>query len=286
MPRGSHLTPPNGPRDDLGQDLCLAEMSLAPYTGAMGNAFSNSERGDGKKHTMSSTQWSVVLAAASSQTEVSRGALEQLCAKYWRPLYYYVRRRGYGVEQAQDCTQAFFADLLDRKALKRVEQGRGRFRSFLLACLKNFLSDEWDKARAQKRGGGLSALPLDFALVERSAPPQAVNHLTPEKLYERQWALSVLDEALGRVEREYVDAGKQELFAAMAPVLSDSGLNTPYLEVAGAHGLSEGAFKVAVHRLRKRYRNHVRAVIRETVTEGDDIEDELQELLRAVSTDL
>jgi len=249
----------------------------------MGDAKQSPRDADEQPYALSSTQWSVVLAAGSSHSDVARGALAELCEKYWQPLYFFVRRRGYSVEEAQDLTQAFFADILERDALKQVARERGRFRSFLLACLKNFLSDEWDKRRAQKRGGGIPTVSLDFTSLEGGQPPQAVDNLTPEKLYERQWALAVLDQALKCLEQDYASSGKAQLFEMAAPALTGGPGDLSYRQIGEQLGLSEGAVKVAVHRLRKRYRKHLIDVISQTVGEKDDVEDELRQLMTAVS---
>jgi RNA polymerase sigma-70 factor (ECF subfamily) len=229
------------------------------------------------------TQWSVVVKVASDQTTVSRKALAVLCEYYWRPLYAYVRHRGYPVEEAQDLTQAFFTRLLEKNTLAAANRNLGRFRSFLLASCNNFLADEWDKARAQKRGGDLTPIRLDFATAEDDTAFEPAHHLTPEKCYERQWALSVLDTAIVRLAEEYTTAEKSELFRHLKPTLTAGNETASYRTIAEELGLTEGALKVAAHRLRKRYRAQLREVIAQTIADEEDLDDELQHLLTALS---
>ena len=172
------------------------------------------------------TQWSVVVKVASDQTTVSRKALAVLCENYWRPLHAYVRHRGYPLEEAQDLTQAFFTRLIEKNTLAAANQNLGRFRSFLLASYNNFLADEWDKARAQKRGGDLTPIRLDFATVEDDTAFEPAHQLTPEKCYERQWALSILDTTIAQLEEEYTTTEKKELFRHLKPTLT-AGTETP-----------------------------------------------------------
>ena len=229
------------------------------------------------------TQWSIVVKVASDQTTVSRKALATLCENYWRPLYAYVRRRGYPREEAQDLTQAFFTRLIEKNALTSANRDLGRFRSFLLASINNFLADEWDKATAQKRGGGVAPIRLDFASAEDGPTFEPSHNLTPEKIYERQWALSVLDTVLHRLAEEYNASGKDALFQGLKPALTAGQDAVSYKALAEELRLTEGAVKVAAHRLRKRYRAKFREVIAQTVANKEDIDDESQHLFSALS---
>jgi RNA polymerase sigma-70 factor (ECF subfamily) len=204
-----------------------------------------------------------------------------LCRVYWYPVYAYTRHRGWSHAEAQDLTQEFFTRLLEKDVLASVDEGRGRFRSFLLAACKNFLSNERDRARAQKRGGGRHLLSLDFSTAEgryRSEPAFAE---TPARLFERRWALTLLDQVLDRLRQENEAAGKGRLFASLKVFLTGDG-GPSYAEVAAELGSSEGAIKVAIHRLRGRYRDLLREEIAQTVESAEQIEDEIQALFRAV----
>jgi RNA polymerase sigma-70 factor (ECF subfamily) len=228
------------------------------------------------------THWSVVLAAGHGDTPRTQAALERLCRVYWRPLYAYVRRRGYSPEDAADLTQDFFCRLLERQSLAEVSPEKGRFRSFLLAAMNHFLSDAWDKARAQKRGAE-RVISVDISELETRLAGLAAEGHTPEQAYERQWALALLDEVYQRLEREHHAAGKAELFAALRPALAGSRETQPYAKLSRQLGLGEGAIRVAVHRLRQRYRQVLREVIADTVAEPGEIEDEFRYLLRVLA---
>lgn len=229
------------------------------------------------------TQWSVVLTAAQADTTRSQAALEKLCRTYWYPLYAYVRRRGKSAEDAQDLTQAFFARLLERNWVGHADRTRGRFRTFLLTAMSRFLSDEWDRARAQKRGGGLAQVPLQLDTAETRYGLEPADTGTPEQSYERRWALTLLETVLHRLQAEFDREGRGALFAELSICLTGTGDSHPYAELAARLNLSEGAVKVAVHRLRKRYRVLLRAEIAQTMTESEDVEDELRHLFSVLS---
>jgi RNA polymerase sigma factor (sigma-70 family) len=230
------------------------------------------------------THWSVVLTARGSDTTRARAALEQLCRNYWHPLYAYVRGAGYSREEAEDLTQEFFARLLAHNSVARADPARGRFRSFLLASLKHFLANEWEKARARKRGGGAELLPLEFDTAEtRYAQPVAPGD-TPDRAYDRQWALSLLDVVLGRLRREYGDAGREDLYLGLKDTLGGTRSEIPYRELGARLGLSEGAVKVAAHRLRQRYRELLREEIANTVAGPEEVEEELRHLFAALGS--
>jgi RNA polymerase sigma-70 factor (ECF subfamily) len=230
------------------------------------------------------TQWSVVHTAARPDTTQAGAALEKLCRTYWYPLYAYVRRRGHSAADAQDLTQAFFARLLERNWVGAADRERGRFRTFLLTAMSRFLADEWDKVRAQKRGGDRVHVPLQLDSAEtRYGLEPADEAATPEQSYERRWALTLLDTVLQRLREEYEREGRGALFAGLHVCLVGGREAQPYAELAGRLNLSEGAVKVAVHRLRKRYRQLLRSEIAQTMTETEDVDEELRHLFSVLS---
>lgn len=229
------------------------------------------------------TKWSVVLAAARNDTTKAQGALEKLCRTYWYPLYAYARRRGNSPEDAQDLTQEFFAQLLEGRVLAAADPNRGRFRSFLLAAMNHFLTDEWKKARAKKRGGGCQILSLDWAAAEERFDLEPADDSAPDKLFEKHWALALLGEVLHRLECEYQQEGKVDLFAELKQTLTGSRESQPYAELVAKLGMNESAVKVAVHRLRKRYRELIREEIAGTLDASQDIEEEMRCLFSALA---
>jgi RNA polymerase sigma factor (sigma-70 family) len=230
------------------------------------------------------THWSVVLTAGRSDTTRAGAALEKLCQTYWYPLYAYVRRRGHSPEDAQDSTQAFFARLLERNWVGQADRQKGRFRSFLLSAMNHFLADEWDKARAQKRGGGLAPLPLQFDVAETRYSREPADNVTPEHTYERRWALTLLDTVLRRLQSEYEQEGRGELFAVLHPCLVGDRSSQPYAELAPKLGVSEGTVKSSVHRLRQRYRQLLRDEIAQTVTKPGEVDEELRHLFAVLGS--
>jgi DNA-directed RNA polymerase specialized sigma24 family protein len=228
------------------------------------------------------TRWSLVLAAGRRSSPDSRQALEVLCGTYWYPLYAYGRRRVADRHEAQDLTQAFFASLLERGALAAANRERGRFRSFLLTSFQHFLADEWDKAKAQKRGGGRRPLQLDFASGESRYSREPVDEVTPERLYEKQWALTFLDHVLRRLGDEYAAKGKSAQFEAIKPLLAGRGEKPGYEAAASRLGIGEPAVKVAVHRARRRYREILRAEIVQIVSGPEEVDDEIRHLRAAL----
>jgi RNA polymerase sigma-70 factor (ECF subfamily) len=225
----------------------------------------------------------VVLAAGRSDTPHARAALEKLCQAYWYPLYAYVRRRGHSPEDAQDLTQTFFTRLLERNWVGNADQQKGRFRSFLLSAMNHFLADEWDKARAQKRGGGVPPVPLQFDTAETRYGHEPVDNITPEQSYERRWVLTLLDEVLHRLRLEYEQEGRAELFAELNPCLVGERTAQPYAELGAKLGVSEGTVKAAVHRLRQRYRQLLRDEIAQTVAEPGEVDEELHHLFAVLA---
>ena len=256
-------------------------MSTSPQADAAETTSTGIE--PARRSAFVTTHWSVVVSAGQSDTPQSRDALEQLCRVYWFPLYAYVRRRGHSPEDAQDLTQEFFARLLERKWLARADQARGRFRTFLLVALERFLANEWDKVRALKRGGGVPLVPLQFDTAETRYGAEPADPRTPEQSFERRWAITLLDEVLRRLETEQQAEGKAAQFAALKPCLVGSRAALPYEQIAQATGLSESAVKVAVHRLRQRYRELLRAEIAHTVTSAEDVDIEMRHLFNVLA---
>ena len=229
------------------------------------------------------TRWSKVLAAGHPSSPRHREALSELCRDYWYPLYVYLRRRGFDPHQSEDYVQGFFAWTLEKDALGKADRDRGKFRSFLLTSLKNFVANEHDRAQALKRGGGKTPLSLDFTNAEGQYTLEPAHDLTPDKLFDRSWALELLNAAMKRLETRYDEAGKAQEFSFLKEYLTAKKGDVSYREVGARLHMSEGAVKVAVHRLRKRYRELLRAEIAETVTSEDRIEEEIQDLFEALS---
>ena len=225
----------------------------------------------------------MVLAVGDAESPAAKDALARLCQTYWYPLYAYVRRRGHSAPDAQDLTQEFFARLLARNWIATADQSKGRFRSFLLGAMNHFLADEWDKARAQKRGGGQAPLPLELDTAETSFSREPVDPTTPEQLFERRWALTLLNIVVNRLQGEYEAEGRGKLFAQLHPCLVGERTALPYAELAAQAGVSEGTIKAAVHRLRQRYRQLLRAEITNTVGHSAEVEDELRHLLAVLA---
>jgi RNA polymerase sigma-70 factor (ECF subfamily) len=229
------------------------------------------------------THWSVVLVAGRSDSTRARNALARLCQTYWYPLYAYVRRRGHSPHDAQDLTQEFFARLLERHTLAVADPNRGRFRSFLLSALNHFLANEWEKVRAQKRGGGRPLLSLDLARAEERYDLEPADTASPDKLFDKHWASALLEEVLNQLEAEFQQAGKAEVFAALKQSLTGTRESQPYAVLATRLGMNEAAVKVAVHRLRKRYRELLRVEITNVVADPGQADDELRHLFAALA---
>jgi RNA polymerase sigma factor (sigma-70 family) len=229
------------------------------------------------------THWSVVLSAGRSDTPSAQAAIEKLCQTYWYPLYAYVRRRGHSVEDAQDSTQEFFARLLEGRWVEDADRTKGRFRTFLLTALNRFLANEWDRARAMKRGGGAVAVPLDTAVAESRYCEDTRSGLAADRLYDRQWAMTLLERALGRLEAEQQQLGKAAEFAVLSPALTAERGGIPYGTMSAQLGLNETATRMAVHRLRRRFREVFREEIAQTVADPGDVEAEIRYLLAALA---
>jgi RNA polymerase sigma-70 factor (ECF subfamily) len=230
------------------------------------------------------THWSLVAAARDPTASAARDALAALCSTYWYPLYVFIRRQGYRADQAQDLTQELFARLLEKNFLRGVDRGKGKFRSFLLAACKHFLANERDRARAAKRGGGKPLLSLDFSGAESRYHREPASADTPEKLFERRWALTVLEQVLARLGGEFARAGKGKDFEGLKGFLTGGKDSVPYATLAAQWGTSAGAVKVAVHRLRKRYRELLREEIARTLDQDGRVEDEIRDLFAALGS--
>jgi RNA polymerase sigma-70 factor (ECF subfamily) len=235
----------------------------------------------GQRGTFVTTHWSVVLAAGTENTPQARASLEKLCQTYWFPLYGYVRRRGYAEADAKDLTQAFFEWVLERDWLALADQQRGRFRSFLLTAFSRFLINEWTRTQMQKRGGGVMVLPFDQA--ERGSRGEPADNTTPEQIYERRWALALLDQVMSSLGAEYALQGKADLFAELRPCLLGERSSQPYSALASKLGTTEGAVKAAVHRLRQRYRQLLREEIAHTVAAPSEVEEEMRYLFAVLA---
>jgi RNA polymerase sigma-70 factor (ECF subfamily) len=229
------------------------------------------------------THWSVVLQAGRGASDAGRVALEQLCGRYWYPLYVYVRRRGHGPDEAQDLTQEFFARLLERNDLAQADPAKGRFRSFLLGAMNHFLANEWRKAQTAKRGAGQAPISLDEETAEGRYVCEPATAATPESLYERRWALMLFESALDRLREEWSLPTKARQFEQLKQFLSSDADEGEYARVAEQLELKPGAVAVAVHRLRQRCRELVREEIAQTVTSPAALEEELRHLLAMLS---
>ena len=229
------------------------------------------------------TQWSVVLAARDGSDTEARQALESLSNAYWYPLYACLRGHGHDAEEACDLTQAFFAELLEKDILQAIDRSKGRFRSFLLASLKNFLSHERDKEQALKRGGGTRTVSMDGADAEGRFQREPVENLTPDQIFERRWGLTVMERAMGRLETETTSSAERpDQFERLKPYLTGAEPHIPYSEVANDLGMTEGAVKTAVHRMRQSYGRILREEIAETIANPAELDDELRHLLTVI----
>lgn len=229
------------------------------------------------------THWSVVLAAGDSASPESREALEQLCRGYWYPLYSYVRRHGFGPEDAQDLTQEFFAVFLDKGYLDRADPERGRFRTFLLSSMQNFLHNARDRASRRKRGGEYQFVSWDAAAFEARYQDELIESLTPEKVFEKQWAAALLHQVIHGLRADFQRTGRLELFEGLKGHLWAEDDAVPYARLAETLGLTPVALKITVHRLRQRLRERLREVIRGTVSRPEEVEEEIRYLLRVFS---
>jgi RNA polymerase sigma-70 factor (ECF subfamily) len=241
----------------------------------------NSARPDAGQ--FATTHWSVVLAAGHSSLPGAQEALETLCRAYWYPLYVYVRRQSQSPHDAQDLTQEFFARFLEKKYLRLADPDRGKFRAFLLKSLKHFLVNEWEKARTQKRGGGQSVIPLDADLAESRYAAEPTQALTLDEAYEKRWAATLIEAVLAHLRESYAADGRLPVFETLKGFIWGDQATLSYADVAVPLGLTEGAVKVAVHRLRGRYRELLRAEVAKTVATPGEVDEELRHLIAVLS---
>jgi len=230
-----------------------------------------------------STHWSAVLEAAHSSAPGFEEALEALCSHYWYPVYVFVRRSGYSFHDAQDLVQQFFARLLEKNTLAMADPERGRFRTFLLVSLRNFLANEWDKTQAQKRGGGIAHSSIDVSEAESRYSPALADRHSPERIFERQWSATLLDRVMGLLREEQVKAGKERQFDALRVFLAGRRPDISYSLVAADLGMLEAAAMSAVSRLRRRYRELLRSEVAQTLAHPEEVDDEIGVLLLSLS---
>ncbi|HVM47279.1 MAG TPA: sigma-70 family RNA polymerase sigma factor [Candidatus Acidoferrum sp.] len=224
------------------------------------------------------THWSVVLSAQEKESGLCAAALETLCRTYWFPLYAYARRQGKAPHDAQDLTQGFFGRLLEKDYLQAAAREKGKFRTFLLVAFKRYLANEWDREHAQKRGGFTPVVSIDQELAESRFAAEPAHHEQPDVLYDRQWAMALLDQTMRQLQEEYVASGRAKLFEYLQSCLVREESALPYAEIAARLNLSEAAVKMAIHRLRARYREILRAQIAHTVSGPEEVEEEIREL--------
>lgn len=229
------------------------------------------------------TSWSMILAARDGDPQEARDALAALCAAYWYPLYAFVRRKGYDPDGSQDLVQGFFTRLLEKGDLASVDRSKGKFRSFLMAACSHYLANERDKERAKKRGGDRPIVSIDALAAEGRYRQELVHDLTPERLFDRQWALTLLDQVLAQLELEMSRAGKSRQFVVLQPALLGAARRVPYAEIAATLSISEEAARAAAHRLRRRYRDLLRDLVSRTVDNPADIDDEINILFSCLS---
>lgn len=229
------------------------------------------------------TRWSVVDLLKAGDTPAAAAAMESLCRTYWPPVYGFIRRAGRSPEDAADLTQSFFERVLEKGWFEDAEQSRGRFRSFLLAALKHFLANEYHKAKTQRRGGGHEFVALDAGEMESHAQIAAAGELPPDQAFEHRWAVALLDQVMDDLAADFRARGDARLFEGLKPCLAADRDRLGYAELGKGLGLNEGAVKVAVHRLRKRYRELLRQRVAQTVSGGDEVEAELRHLLRVLA---
>ena len=268
--------------ETLALPICVAELGIVS-TGSATNNYSTVPLGEIKRQAVfATTHWSMVLKAGQADTTHAREALAKLCQNYWYPLYAYVRRRGYSAHDAQDLTQAFFLCLLERQSLANADPNRGRFRSFMLGAMNHFLAAEWAKMQTQKRGQGRPPLSLDLAAAEQRFDLEPADNATPDKAFDRQWATALLNVVLDKLENEYRREDKIELFSVLKQALAGKRESQPYIQIARQLGMNEGAVRVAVHRLRRRYRELLKAEIAHTVGSPEEAKDELNHLFHVI----
>jgi RNA polymerase sigma-70 factor (ECF subfamily) len=241
-------------------------------------------QGLGRYANFQTTCWSMVLAARDGEAANAKEALSALCGVYWYPLYAFVRRKGYDAETAQDLVQGFLARLLEKNDLMAVDRAKGRFRSFLMAACSHYLANQRDHDRAKKRGGGRACISIDGLTAEGRYGREPLHEFTAERLFERQWALTLLDQVIVRLESEMDKAGKSRQFAILRPTLLGSAARVPFARIAVELGVSEDAARAAAHRLRRRYKDLLREEVARTLNEPADVEEEIAALFSALGS--
>jgi RNA polymerase sigma-70 factor (ECF subfamily) len=249
------------------------------------NAPASPDASPSPAHAFPSTQWSMIVRAGGDHASEARAALGQLCSQYWFPLYAFIRRQGRSHHEAEDCTQEFLARLLASEGIARARREQGRFRTFLLTSLRNFLTNEWHRAHAARRGGGEAPLPFEFHDAEKTYSREpADSALTPEQAFDRTWALGMIEHTVAGLRREYEKSGRGSLFAALVPHVWGNGTDEALAAPAARLGMTTHAFTVALHRLRQRVGQRLRADVAETVTTDAEVDDELRHLIAAVGS--
>jgi RNA polymerase sigma factor (sigma-70 family) len=228
------------------------------------------------------TRWTVVLQAGDRDSAQCEAALAELLEAYWYPLYGFIRRQGYGEHEAEDLLQAFIARLLEKDSLSQVQEGRGRFRNFLLVCLRNFLAGEVERASAQKRGGGSRPVSIDFRAADERFAHEPAHELTAQRQFERDWAVELIGQVFGRLAADWNSAGKAKQFAALSKYLVGADPAPSYAAAAAKLGMTEGSVKTAVHRLRARFRELLCEQVADTLDRDDLLEDEIHRLFSAL----
>ena len=239
--------------------------------------------GPSRRPQFATTHWTVVLAAGQSSSVQQKQALEILCQSYWFPLYAFLRRKGYDNHQAEDYTQGFFAHILEKHGLQRADPRYGKFRSFLMIRLKGFLSDERDRSQALKRGGGKKILPLNFQNAEGQYTLEPADRLSPEKLFEKSWAMTVLERTMDRLEADMTQKNRHKLFEHLKVYLTTDKDVIPYQSMADELDMTEGTIRVAVHRLRRQYRKLLRDEVAQTVGDEEKLDEEMGCLFAALA---
>lgn len=257
---------------------------MPPQSQSLPSPLEHVEPAFANEGAFSTTHWSAVFQAGLADSATARAALEKLCQRYWYPLYVNVRRRGWAEEDAKDLTQQFFARLLDHNYLERARPERGRFRSFLLTSLKHFLADEWEKRRTQKRGGRHGVISWEGLDPEERYRHEPTDKLSPDHIFEKRWAGELLENVLGQLQVEYQKTGREAEFVHLKSFVWGDGDSGTYAEAAGRLRMEENALKVAVHRLRKRFRDCLRQEVASTVSSPEEVEDELRHLRGLLSS--
>lgn len=232
------------------------------------------------------TRWTVISRARDGSGETAGAALEQLCTDYWSPLYAYVRSKGYSPEEAADAVQEFFYRIVKKNLLEGLDPARGRFRNFLRTALTNFLINEYVKSQSSRRSSGVPLVSIDFALAEKRFSAEPADHLTPDKVFDREWALVLMRDSIASLEREYESHGRGERFQILKPFITVESQRLPYDDVAARLGVTSGAVKVAIHRLRQHYRESLRDEVRQTLDDSAtdiEVEEEIRYLMSALS---